>query len=1009
MLPNVMNPSTFQKAYQLLNPQQKKAVDQIEGAVMVIAGPGTGKTQMLTLRIAKILMDTDTQPENILALTFTEAGVTAMRKRLVSIIGPTAYRVNIFTFHGLSNHCIQAYPDSFPHLINSTAITEIEQVEILETIFSENSFAKIKSFADPFVYLSAAKSAITDLKRENITPDRFEEILTEQARDLEQIDDLYNEKGRYKGQMKGKYKTLFKELEKNQELLQVYRQYQERLRNQSLYDFEDMLLELISQMESDDDFLIQLQEQYHYFLIDEHQDTNRAQNKIVELLASFHDNPNVFAVGDEKQAIYRFQGASLTNFLYLKQNYPEAEVISLSSNYRSSQVILDSAHSLIQNLPLPSLDLPLRDNLVAELKSSEARVEIIDTADHYGEYYLVANSIQQAISAGVAPSEIAILSRTNSDLHEMMRVLKQVGVPFVLKASQNILADLNLQKFITLLRVITNPGDNTQLFKTLIMDLADLHPLDIFRLQALGKENKTSYWQTLASADLTDPAWIEPDQLRSWYEKMVTWTKAANNQHPDETFTMLLKESGLLEQVLTDTKLVEALDRLVTLFHHLRAKQAQRPNFTLSDFVNFIDLIEKHNLKIGGSVSTGQTEAVQLMTAHGSKGLEFDRVYILNCFDQKWGKSYSGGARFKLPYDYMGTVVSADLVDDKDGDERRLFYVALTRARSHVTISYSNTKLDGRDQSPSRFISELDQDLITKPDASEFEADWAENRHQVLEPIKQDQLSPDEKRLGLVPVVQELLDAQGFSVSALNNYLRCPWKYFFRNLLRIPETKTQSLIFGSAIHESINTWIRQGRPDERKLLDFFSSYLDTVPLTEAEKTELKAKSKEVLPRYYQEKMTKWPDKLRTEQKILGVGLEPDIKLTGKLDLMIPISANEYRVVDFKTGKVKSRNEIEGKTQNSDGDIKRQLVFYQLLLDRFQGGKYKMKEGVIEFVEPNDSDKLKSEAFVISPEETKELEVVIQQCAGEIRNLEFWYQRCDDTSCEYCELREIMGR
>ena len=192
-----------------------------------------------------------------------------------------------------------------------------------------------------------------------------------------------------------------------------------------------------------------------------------------------------------------------------------------------------------------------------------------------------------------------------------------------------------------------------------------------------------------------------------------------------------------------------------------------------------------------------------------------------------------------------------------------------------------------------------------------------------------------------------------------------------------------------------------------EVMRFFYSYIEKQPLTKVQLEALKKKGQEVFESYFPI-MQEWPEKVESEVKISGVGIEPDIKLTGKLDMIMPVGSSEFKVYDFKTGKPKSRNWIEGKNKNTTGDYKRQLVFYKILMNAHLGGVRKMVEGVIEFVQPTDSGQFKSESFVITPEETQELESVIVTVANEIRNLEFWNRRCDDEECEYCELRDMMG-
>ena len=258
----------FEESYKRLNAAQKEAVDTIEGPVMVIAGPGTGKTQILTLRIANILLKTDTAPSSILVLTFSESAALQVRNRLASLIGSPAYRVDINTFHGFCNEVIKNNLEEFPHLVSSESMTDVEQIEIVEKIILDNSFVYLKPIGEPLHYLRTSISAINDLKKENISPLRFREVLEKQREDFEKIEDLYHEKGKYKGEMKGKYKDLEKEIAKNEELSFIYEEYQDQLVSQKLYDFNDMLLEVVRALDENQDLRLRLQERYQYILVD---------------------------------------------------------------------------------------------------------------------------------------------------------------------------------------------------------------------------------------------------------------------------------------------------------------------------------------------------------------------------------------------------------------------------------------------------------------------------------------------------------------------------------------------------------------------------------------------------------------------------------------------------------------------------------------------------------------------------------------------------------------------
>ncbi|KKT91356.1 MAG: UvrD/REP helicase [Candidatus Jorgensenbacteria bacterium GW2011_GWA2_45_13] len=247
---------TFEAYYKQLNAAQKQAVDAVEGPVMVIAGPGTGKTQILTLRIANILRTTDTEPENILALTFTESGVASMRRRLVEIIGSPAYSVVINTFHGFCNDVIKGYPEEFPHIISAEHITEVDQIKLLEEIILKLPLKELKPFGDTFYYLRAVLSNVNELKREGVDPERFVFLVKEEKKAFLAISDLYHEKGQHVGKMKGEYQKLERRIAKNEELAKVYATYQEELARAKFYDYSDMIMEVLGALSRNKNLLL---------------------------------------------------------------------------------------------------------------------------------------------------------------------------------------------------------------------------------------------------------------------------------------------------------------------------------------------------------------------------------------------------------------------------------------------------------------------------------------------------------------------------------------------------------------------------------------------------------------------------------------------------------------------------------------------------------------------------------------------------------------------------------
>ena len=456
--------SNFLESYKRLNPEQKKAVDTIEGPVMVIAGPGTGKTEVLTMRIANIIDKTDTPPEAILALTFTESGVASMRKRLAELIGTAAYRATIETFHGFANMAIKNYPDKFPEIIGSTSITDIDQVRILRYIIDATQLKALKPFGDRYYYLWHVLRAITELKQQGISPEEFKKIILKEKEDFECIDNLYYESGAHKGKMKGKYADSQKHIERNGEVTVIYEKYQAALRAGKQYDYSDMIMYAMLALKNDEDFRLTLQESYLYFLVDEHQDTNDAQNKIIELLASFHKNPNLFVVGDEKQAIFRFQGASIANFFHFKKLYKDITLIPLLNNYRSTQTILDAAQVVSPR------DIPLK----AKAGKPEFPIQLATLSSMEVEYFSIAQKIKELLGKKAAPEEIAVLYRENRDAIPLARMLEKQNISFNIESDQDVLGDEDISKILRILRAVQHFGSKPEFFEMLHVDFPDI-------------------------------------------------------------------------------------------------------------------------------------------------------------------------------------------------------------------------------------------------------------------------------------------------------------------------------------------------------------------------------------------------------------------------------------------------------------------------------------------------------------------------------------------------------
>lgn len=978
----------FSHLYRRLNSEQKAAVDQIDGPVMVVAGPGTGKTQILMLRIANILRKTDTEPKNILALTFTESAATTMRRRLADVIGAAAYSAVIETFHGFCNDVIKSYPDDFPHIIGARNISEIEQIEIMEEGIKTLELKELKPFGNPVHHIPDILRAINNLKREGVDPGQFQSIIDGERVKFDSIDDLYHERGTWKGQMKGEYQILFKQIQKNAELSKIYSWYQKALRKRNVYDYSDMIMEVLSELKKNPNLLLMLQEQHQYILVDEHQDTNSAQNKVLELLCNFHPNPNIFIVGDEKQAIFRFQGASLENFRYFKKIYPKARLVILQNNYRSSQNILDSAHCLIPSpKKLKSMGKKGKTIRVAELSNIDA------------EATYVANDISNNINNGLDPEDVVILFRENKDAEVYARPLEKIGIPFTIESDFDITSDPDISKLILIFRAVDSFGSDQILAEVLHIDFLGLDEMDVYKVINHAQRNKILIYDVMRGQKIIQSLNLtNPEKFQNLYIKMSSWAKLAKNNYLPLVFESVIAESGFVSHILSLPNATDKMDKIDVLFDE--AKNLNEGRCRLSDFMKYVNTLCNHGLMIKGSHQSSR--GVRIMTAHRAKGQEFESVYITGAFDGHWGNKRRH-ASLKLP-DAVFSVARSDANDNSD--ERRLFYVSITRARKDVTITYPK-EINGKEQLPCQFIAEIRGDLISYVDTADFEANYKNKVSNFSVPLTNN--GPGIKNM---EYIREIFLKNGLSVTALNNYLDCPWKFFYTNLIRLPRAKNKHQMYGTAIHSSLQTFFSEFRTDDpgkNYLLEKFSHAISREGLTDSELSECLDKGKNSLSGYYDTYASTWNRNVISEFNIPAVMIDKNIRLTGKIDKIEYLNGkNEVNVVDYKTGRPKSRNEIEGKTKNSNGDIFRQVVFYNLLLNNMEKGrKYRMISAEIDFVEPDPKGKYRREKFFINNDDVSSLNDQIKQVSNDILNLNFWDSECEKKDCEFCAIRKLM--
>ncbi|MFH0942757.1 MAG: ATP-dependent DNA helicase [Candidatus Beckwithbacteria bacterium] len=964
-----------------LNPNQQLAVDTIDGPVMVIAGPGTGKTQIIAERIAQILKKTDTAPDSILALSFTESGVKAMRERLIATIGATAYYVNIFTFHSFCSSVIQEFPDKFIISPQVEPLSDLERVQIFQTIIDSLNLDYLKPAHQPYFYIPSLIQAIQDLKREAVSPDDLKALITDPK------------------------------AAKLPELVKIYRRYQKALAEVGRYDFEDMINLVAQAFKADSELLLTFQERFHYFLVDEYQDTNSAQNQVVNLLASYWgDQANVFVVGDINQSIFKFQGASLENVIGFTKTYPRTKIITLDQNYRSTQTILTASHHLIQNnhFHIESVVNTAKTKLTSQKTHPEKPLYIIKLPSEIIETYWIAQKIKKLINQGVKAESIAVLYRHNADAAGLADIFAKLHIPVDIEGGANILEDPTIIKLLTLLKAISlSPSslEDLDLFTLLHYEFLHLDSLDILKLSRQASQSNTSIIDLILSTSFPALKLKSQERILDFIRRLASWQQLDSQLNFSQFFETLVKQSGFFDWLISCPDALEKLNRLNSLFSAIKRLNQADHQLNLHSFLNALQLMELNHLKLAETDLDIKTKAVTLTTAHKAKGKEWEYVFIIKAIDGKWGNNRTR-EMIKLP----SGILKYSQIDkkEKNEDERRLFYVCLTRAKKKLYLTFADRYArfgHSTEAVPTMFISELPQPLVKTLQPKSL------NPQTILTLSFS---APSAPRPTLVEADYFNFILNGFKLSptALNTYLTCPYKFKLNNLIRVPRAKQTYFSFGTAVHKALELFHRQfikndKHPAKQFLIDQFGKALAKEVLTASELKLMLKKGQKLLSFYYDYYQDNLVKPLFTE-KFFGYGMSKtyldDIPLAGKIDRidLLSVSKKTVKVVDYKTGSPKSRNQILGKTQEANADYYRQLVFYRLLSQLDRSFKLKVSEAELEFVEPTPSGKLKKENFIISDQDVADLKETIRQSMKAIRCLNFsktsTYSHC--LRCEY---------
>lgn len=1055
----------FKKRYQQLNAAQKTAVDTIDGPLMVVAGPGTGKTELLSVRTANILSKTDTLPENILCLTFTDSGAVAMRERLVGIIGKDAYKVAIHTFHSFGTEIINQNREYFYRGALFEPADDLNRYEILRSIFDSLDYKNplASTMNGEYTHQPDATKVISELKRSGLTSDELlaimdaneaavDEIerrvvplldgsisvktrdslrtllpdlqsLADSAQTLFEVPSLLrvfadglehaldasdrehptkpitawknkwfrrNEKKEYA--LKSRQHTI-----KLRALVYIYFEYLNRMEQAGLYDYDDMILQVVHAMEVHDDLRFNLQEKYLYIMVDEFQDTNLAQMRIINSLTNnpaSEGRPNIMVVGDDDQAIYSFQGADISNILRFQELYPSTKLVALTENYRSGPAVINSAREVITQGGdrLENFVTELDKQLSAQAgKAAEVALFTAPTID--SERHWLVEQVKAEIKSGVRPGDIAVLTRKHHEIESLLPYFNRAGIAVNYERRDNVLEQPPIVALELLAKVVValSKGDhetaNSLLPQLLAHPAWGLTPKDLWELSLTAHKNRRLWLDEMTTMPrfLDIHSWLielaalsEHTALEPMIDRLIGRSEEANPPAKNSPFFDYFFSPKQLEK--ESLRYLDCLAALRTIRAQLRDYHAKE-GLTLASFVDFIALHRRlgTSLRVARTSLESDATAINLMTAHKSKGQEFDSVYIFNAVDSMWGEKAVSRSR---TINYPENLPLADA--GATSDERlRLFYVAMTRAKSRLTISYSDSNDSDKPTLIASFLSghSLEpRDIPALADGALVEAAELAWYQPFVEPTTD-----------LKTLLKPDLEHYKLSATHLNAFFDIPRggpdHFLLSQLLHFPGAKTAAASYGSAVHRTLQqAHVHLSATGERKpiedVLHDFELNLSREHLSQLDYDTYYQKGSEQLQAFLTANYEGFSPSQKAELSFASQEVHlGKARLTGTIDVAdINKEARTITVTDYKTGKAtpewKGRDDVEKIKLHK---YRQQLLFYKVLVEHSRDyGSYQVEKGCLSFIEPSKAGEICALELTFEKEELERFTELIDR-------------------------------
>ena len=875
-----------QKILEGLNPEQKKAVKHKTGPLLIIAGAGTGKTTVITRRIAWLIAKKMAKPGEILALTFTDKSANEMEGRVDLLVPYGFIDVSILTFHAFGDRIIRDHALELGISPDYRVLSMAEQNIFFRDHIFELPLKYYKSLGDPTRHIQALIGLISRAKDEDISAEEYIK---------------WAEKALKRRKSKAESRELKVETERFLEVAKVYKKYQELKAEKGTIDFGDQVNLALKLFRERPSILKALQEKYKYILVDEFQDTNYAQFELLKLLAG--KKANLTVVGDDDQSIYKFRGAAISNILNFDKVYPKAIKIVLAKNYRSTQTILDTARRVIKN---NEIKLGIEKNLVAVVRQGGRKVE----HKHFDRVSSEADWVAQTIKKGnYSLKEIAILVRSNADAEPFRQSLNMLGIPHTFSGGGGLYSLPEVKLAIAFLRVVGDPSDSLSLYQLAVSEIYKLDPLDLQKMNIFASRRNHTLHHIFAHLDefeiLKDIKAESRESIRQIMRDIEHYLSFAKRRTTGEVLFQFLKKTGYLAGLtrIQDPVNEAKVKNLSQFFEKVKEFRAIVEEDRVSEFVKYLNLLKEAGEDPESAQPDLDTDAVNLMTIHKAKGLEFKVVFMVALVDGKFPVRNRKDP-IALPAQLIKEPLPAE--DLQLMEERRLFYVGMTRAREELYLTSAVDYGGKRERKLSPFVLEAmdvpraDIKVMKKAAIGQIEL------FAPFEPVL-----PQERKRGEDEVIP-------LSHYQIDDYLTCPLKYKYVHILRVPLLPNHQIIYGSALHKAVQNYFTAEQKGEKftekQLLDSFANNWSSEGFISRAHEEQRFDRGKMALKYFYQRDKKSKRTVRFVEEEFTV-LKDKIQVKGRIDMVEELKGKVY-IVDFKSSEVEAQEKADERTKES---------------------------------------------------------------------------------------------